>query len=351
MRSGAYAYRDRRNRKRDFRRLWITRINAAARQEGMSYSELIHGLNEAGVEVNRKMLADIAVHDPERSADLPSAPGRRRPPSRRQPDARSPGRSARRSRPFSFLRPTSSNVITSPHNEKLKLIRKLARAQAPRARGPVRRRGRGPARGRRAPPGASRSSCSRPPARASAGRRSSRRCSTRVSTLGSGTRVIGVWRQRWAEQAERALRLPARRRRPRQRRHDRSAPRTRWSAARSCSGPDCADPYGAEGGAGEHGRRSSRSRSCAAAIDATARAAGRRWSRTAASRSRRSIEAGDASASAPSARGCPRRRSRRCDVDGDDPAARRAPSRSTSRRRRRSRCSGYRRSPRGRPTS
>jgi large subunit ribosomal protein L20 len=65
MRSGQYAYRDRRNRKRDFRRLWIIRINAAARREGMSYSELIHGLSEAGVEVNRKMLADIAVHDPE----------------------------------------------------------------------------------------------------------------------------------------------------------------------------------------------------------------------------------------------------------------------------------------------
>ncbi len=65
MRSGQYAYRDRRNRKRDFRRLWIIRINAAARREGMSYSQLIHGLSEAGVEVNRKMLADIAVHDPE----------------------------------------------------------------------------------------------------------------------------------------------------------------------------------------------------------------------------------------------------------------------------------------------
>jgi large subunit ribosomal protein L20 len=65
MRSGAYAYRDRRTRKRDFRRLWITRINAGARREGMSYSELIHGLSEAGVEVNRKMLADIAVNDPD----------------------------------------------------------------------------------------------------------------------------------------------------------------------------------------------------------------------------------------------------------------------------------------------
>ena len=65
MRSGAYAYRDRRTRKRDFRRLWITRINAAARREGISYSQLMHGLSEAGVEVNRKMLADIAVRDPE----------------------------------------------------------------------------------------------------------------------------------------------------------------------------------------------------------------------------------------------------------------------------------------------
>ena len=65
MRSDSYAYRDRRNRKRDFRRLWITRINAAARQEGMSYSQLIHGLSEAGVEVNRKMLAEIAVNDPD----------------------------------------------------------------------------------------------------------------------------------------------------------------------------------------------------------------------------------------------------------------------------------------------
>lgn len=65
MRSGYYAYRDRRNRKRDFRRLWITRINAAARQNDMSYSTFMHGLNTAGVEVNRKMLADVAVRDPE----------------------------------------------------------------------------------------------------------------------------------------------------------------------------------------------------------------------------------------------------------------------------------------------
>lgn len=59
----SYAFRDRRNRKRDFRRLWITRINAAARQSGMSYSRLINGLKKAGVEVNRKILADLAVRD------------------------------------------------------------------------------------------------------------------------------------------------------------------------------------------------------------------------------------------------------------------------------------------------
>ncbi len=63
LKADAYAYRDRRNKKRDFRRLWITRINAAARQEGMSYSQLMHGLKTAGIEVDRKMLADIAVRD------------------------------------------------------------------------------------------------------------------------------------------------------------------------------------------------------------------------------------------------------------------------------------------------
>jgi len=58
-----YATRDRRDRKRDFRRLWITRINAASRIEGVSYSRLMHGLREAGVELDRKILADLAVHD------------------------------------------------------------------------------------------------------------------------------------------------------------------------------------------------------------------------------------------------------------------------------------------------
>jgi large subunit ribosomal protein L20 len=65
MHSYEFAYRDRKKRKGDFRKLWISRINAAARQNGMSYSRLINGLKTAGVEINRKMLADIAVNDSE----------------------------------------------------------------------------------------------------------------------------------------------------------------------------------------------------------------------------------------------------------------------------------------------
>ena len=63
MKSRWYAYRDRRNRKRDFRRLWIARINAASRQHGLSYSRFIHGLKLAGVDIDRKMLAEMAVND------------------------------------------------------------------------------------------------------------------------------------------------------------------------------------------------------------------------------------------------------------------------------------------------
>jgi len=65
MQAWKNAYRDRRKRKRDFRSLWITRINAAARQHGLSYSLLVNGLKKANVEVNRKMLADLAVHNKE----------------------------------------------------------------------------------------------------------------------------------------------------------------------------------------------------------------------------------------------------------------------------------------------
>ena len=63
LKADQYRYRDRRNRKRDFRRLWITRINAAARLNGLSYSQFMHGLELANVELDRKVLADIAVHD------------------------------------------------------------------------------------------------------------------------------------------------------------------------------------------------------------------------------------------------------------------------------------------------
>ena len=63
MKAGQYAYRDRRNKKRDFRRLWIARINAATRELGLTYSQFINGMNKAGITLDRKVLADIAVHD------------------------------------------------------------------------------------------------------------------------------------------------------------------------------------------------------------------------------------------------------------------------------------------------
>ena len=70
MKALAYAYRDRRARKGDMRRLWIQRINAAAREQGMSYSVFINGLKKAGIEIDRKVLADIAVRDPQAFAAI-----------------------------------------------------------------------------------------------------------------------------------------------------------------------------------------------------------------------------------------------------------------------------------------
>jgi large subunit ribosomal protein L20 len=64
LRAGQYAYRDRRNKKREFRRLWIIRLNAAARERGLRYSEFIHGLQKAGIEMDRKTLSEMAIHDP-----------------------------------------------------------------------------------------------------------------------------------------------------------------------------------------------------------------------------------------------------------------------------------------------
>ena len=70
MKSQAYAYIGRKRKKRDFRKLWITRINAAARINGLSYSRMIHGLKNAGVEVNRKMLSELAIYNAEAFASL-----------------------------------------------------------------------------------------------------------------------------------------------------------------------------------------------------------------------------------------------------------------------------------------
>jgi large subunit ribosomal protein L20 len=70
MKSGNYAFAHRRLKKRDFRKLWIARINAEARNNGLSYSRMIHGLKTAGVDINRKMLAEMAVSDPNGFAEL-----------------------------------------------------------------------------------------------------------------------------------------------------------------------------------------------------------------------------------------------------------------------------------------
>lgn len=70
MKSGQYAYRDRKNRKREFRKLWIARINAAARMNDLSYNKLMHGLKLAGIEINRKMLSDLAINDAQAFAQL-----------------------------------------------------------------------------------------------------------------------------------------------------------------------------------------------------------------------------------------------------------------------------------------
>lgn len=70
LKSLAYAYRDRKNNKRNFRRLWIIRINAAARLNGLSYNELINGLKKASVEINRKILSELAVNDPDAFKEL-----------------------------------------------------------------------------------------------------------------------------------------------------------------------------------------------------------------------------------------------------------------------------------------
>ena len=70
VRAGAFAYRDRKVRKRDFRRLWITRLNAACREHGLRYSEFIFGLKKAGIELDRKVLSEMAIHEPAEFASV-----------------------------------------------------------------------------------------------------------------------------------------------------------------------------------------------------------------------------------------------------------------------------------------
>jgi large subunit ribosomal protein L20 len=138
MKADAYAYRDRRNRKRDFRRLWITRINAAARENGMSYSQFIHGLALAGIELDRKVLADIAVRDPRPSDDLPTPPARRRLPDHGNAESiRPPGRRSSKDGAL-FCAPCT---ITSPTNQhhRNRLRKPPPRAPPARARAPQRR--------------------------------------------------------------------------------------------------------------------------------------------------------------------------------------------------------------------
>jgi large subunit ribosomal protein L20 len=87
LHSATYAFRDRKDRKGEFRRLWITRINAASREQGLTYNRFIQGLREAGIEVDRKQLADLAVHDPKAFGALVEAARAALPTDRNAPAA------------------------------------------------------------------------------------------------------------------------------------------------------------------------------------------------------------------------------------------------------------------------
>ena len=132
MKADSYAYRDRRNRKRDFRRLWITRINAAARENGMSYSQFIHGAALAGIALDRKVLADIAVRDPETFRRF----ARGRPRGVGCLSAHADDESSRAPDEAPFFVPMT---ITSKTNRHLTEIRRLAGASRALAQRPLRR--------------------------------------------------------------------------------------------------------------------------------------------------------------------------------------------------------------------
>ncbi len=185
LKADSYAYRDRRNRKRDFRRLWIVRINAAARREGLSYSQFMHGLKQAGIEVDRKVLADIAVRDPEtfrRFAE--QGPGGR---GRLNSETTEPNLSRAPSEAPVFV-----PMIRSPDNDKLKTIRKLRQKRWREKLGLF------AAEGEDLVEAAERAGCE-PEFVLRAGEDVEPELLAAVSTLGSGTRVIGVYPQRWAE--------------------------------------------------------------------------------------------------------------------------------------------------------
>ena len=235
MKADSYAYRDRRNRKRDFRRLWITRINAAARQNGMSYGTFMHGLKLAGIELDRKVLADIAVRDPETfrrfaeaAREASALPSHR---SRHAPASRAPHPIG--SAPF---------LLTAPHDHLPTTTSSSRRSAGSQRRGATRRF---VAEGEDLLAAAARAGWPR-------GRTSCAPASTwrptllaKVSGLGSGTRALGVYEQRWARAPTGPLCVAlwgvAR---PRQRRHGAAQRAGLRRRVASRSGPSTADPFG-----------------------------------------------------------------------------------------------------------
>ena len=247
MKADSYAYRDRRNRKRDFRRLWITRINAAARLNGMSYGTFMHGLKLAGIELDRKVLADIAVRDAETFPRF--ADGRPRgveaplPPPRRQPtDETSPGalRGALfRSRTDDHLTPQPDAQGHPPP------ARRQADATAARARFV--------AEGEDLLAAADAARAGRRSLRPARRRRGQSRGAGQGLGAGSGTRALAVYEERWARARRAAVRRALGRRRPRQRRHGAAR---RAGLRRGCValGPGTRRPLRPQGGAGVDGR-------------------------------------------------------------------------------------------------
>ena len=220
MKADAYAYRDRRNRKRDFRRLWITRINAAARECGMSYSQLIHGLQLAGISSTARCSPTSPCATPRPSADLPTPPARLR-----LPDARTPNASTSRA---PLLKDGALFCANDDH-----LHDKPTPHRDPQARARERPRANAAASSSRArifmrrlpPPEFHRSMCCARRAivgrDATAGSRWRRRCWPSVSALGSGSR------------ADRRLRAALGARRPGRSRSRCGASATRATSARS----------------------------------------------------------------------------------------------------------------------